>query len=115
MAYLLSPIVMAILIALPRMQRWASSIAFVVLSLSLALSSFSTSVTHLILSQGIAYGTAGCFAYAPSILFMPDWFVKKKSLAFGIVWVNYTLNLPPPFIQKNPILTPKQSNRAAQA
>ncbi|KAB8207481.1 major facilitator superfamily domain-containing protein [Aspergillus parasiticus] len=86
MAYLLSPIVMAVLIALPRMQRWASSIAFVVLSLSLALSSFSTSVTHLILSQGIAYGTAGCFAYAPSILFMPDWFVKKKSLAFGIVW-----------------------------
>ncbi|KAE8367990.1 major facilitator superfamily domain-containing protein [Aspergillus caelatus] len=86
MAYLLSPIVMAILIALPRLQRWASSIAFVVLSLSLALSSFSTSVTHLILSQGIAYGTAGCFAYAPSILFMPDWFVKKKSLAFGIVW-----------------------------
>ncbi|KAB8257493.1 major facilitator superfamily domain-containing protein [Aspergillus pseudonomiae] len=86
MAYLLSPIVMAILIALPRLQRWASSIAFVVLSLSLALSSFSTNVTHLILSQGIAYGTAGCFAYAPSILFMPDWFVKKKSLAFGIVW-----------------------------
>ncbi|OGM49943.1 MFS monocarboxylate transporter [Aspergillus bombycis] len=86
MAYLLSPIVMAILIALPRLQRWASSIAFVVLSLSLALSSFSTNVTHLVLSQGIAYGTAGCFAYAPSILFMPDWFVKKKSLAFGIVW-----------------------------
>lgn len=100
MAYLLSPIVMAILIALPRMQRWASSIAFVVLSLSLALSSFSTSVTHLILSQGIAYGTAGCFAYAPSILFMPDWFVKKKSLAFGIVWVNYTLNLPPLYPKK---------------
>ncbi|KAE8350544.1 major facilitator superfamily domain-containing protein [Aspergillus coremiiformis] len=86
MAYLLSPIVMAILIALPRLQRWTSSIAFVVLSLSLALSSFSTTVTHLILSQGIAYGTAACFAYAPSILFMPDWFVKKKSLAFGIVW-----------------------------
>ncbi|KAE8390741.1 major facilitator superfamily domain-containing protein [Aspergillus alliaceus] len=86
MAYLLSPIVMAILIALPRLQRWASTIAFVVISLSLALSSFSKNVTHLILSQGIAYGTAGCFAYAPSILFMPDWFVKKKSLAFGIVW-----------------------------
>ncbi|KAF7594228.1 hypothetical protein BBP40_009779 [Aspergillus hancockii] len=86
MAYLLSPVVMAILIAFPRMQRWTSSIAFVVISLSLALSSFSKTVTHLILSQGIAYGTAGCFAYAPSILFMPDWFVKKKSLAFGIVW-----------------------------
>ncbi|KAE8376034.1 major facilitator superfamily domain-containing protein [Aspergillus bertholletiae] len=86
MAYLLSPIVIATLITFPRAQRWASSVAFVVLSLSLALSSFSKNVTHLILSQGIAYGTAGCFAYAPSILFMPDWFVQKKSLAFGIVW-----------------------------
>lgn len=59
--------------------------------LALGLSSFSTSVTHLIMSQGVAYGIGGCLAYTPSILFLSDWFVEKKGLAFGIVWVR-----PPP-------------------
>jgi hypothetical protein len=33
----------------------------------LALSSFSTNVMHLILSQGIGFGIGGCFAYTPTI------------------------------------------------
>lgn len=57
--------------------------------LSLALSSFSTNVMHLILSQGLGFGIGGCFAYTPTILFMSEWFDKRKGLAFGIVWVSY--------------------------
>jgi hypothetical protein len=45
-------------------------------------------VTHLILSQGIGFGTGGCLAYTPTILFMSEWFAKRKGLAFGIVWVS---------------------------
>ncbi|KAE8150966.1 major facilitator superfamily domain-containing protein [Aspergillus avenaceus] len=86
MAYLLAPVVMALLIAVPGLQRWSSCLGFTVISVALALSSFAKTVTHLILAQGIAYGAAGCLAYSPSILFMPEWFVKRKSLAFGIVW-----------------------------
>ena len=56
--------------------------------LSLALSSFSTNVTHLLLSQGIGFGIGGCLAYTPTILFMSEWFVKRKGLAFGVVWVS---------------------------
>ena len=44
---------------------------------------------HLILSQGIGFGIGGCFAYTPTILFMSEWFEKRKGLAFGIVWVSY--------------------------
>lgn len=56
--------------------------------LSLGLSSFASNVTHLILSQGIGFGFGGCLAYTPSILFMSEWFVKRKGFAFGIVWVS---------------------------
>jgi len=76
------------MILVPHVARWVSSIGVVIMCLSLALSSFSTNVTHLILSQGIGFGVGGCLAYTPSILFMSEWFCKRKGLAFGIVWVS---------------------------
>ena len=77
------------MILVPKIARWVSTIGVVIMCLSLALSSFSTNVTHLILSQGLGFGIGGCFAYTPTILFMSEWFDKRKGLAFGIVWVSY--------------------------
>ncbi|KAJ5151330.1 uncharacterized protein N7482_010582 [Penicillium canariense] len=87
-AYLIAPLAIVIMILIPRLAPWVSTIGVVIMCLSLALSSFATNVTHLILSQGIGFGIGGCFAYTPSILFMSEWFVKKKGLAFGIVWAG---------------------------
>lgn len=56
--------------------------------LSLALGSFSTNVTHLVLSQGVGFGIGGCIAYSPSILYMDEWFVDRRGLAFGITWAG---------------------------
>jgi MFS family permease len=72
------------------------------MSLSLAMGSFATNVTHLVLSQGIAFGFGGCIAYSPSILFMPEWFVKRRGLAFGIVWAGSGLSgiIFPPLLEK---------------
>ncbi|KAI9927003.1 hypothetical protein MW887_003384 [Aspergillus wentii] len=86
LAYLLSPIVIAFMIAFPRTQRWVSTAGLLLLSVSLALGSFSSNITHLILSQGVAYGIGGCLAYTPSIIFMHEWFDKKKGFAYGVVW-----------------------------
>jgi MFS family permease len=55
---------------------------------SLAMGSFSKSVNHLILSQGVGFGVGGCIAYSPSILYMSEWFVRRRGLAFGIVWAG---------------------------
>lgn len=76
------------MILVPRLARWVSTMGVVIMCLSLALGSFSQNVTHLILTQGIVFGIGGCLAYTPSILFMSEWFVTKKGLAFGIVWVS---------------------------
>ncbi|KAJ5084940.1 hypothetical protein NUU61_009519 [Penicillium alfredii] len=91
-AYLVSPLVIVVMILFPSIARWLSTAGVVVMCLSLALSSFSTNVTHLILSQGIGFGTGGCFAYTPSILFLSEWFFKRKGLAFGIVWAGSGLS-----------------------
>lgn len=70
------------------MGRWFSTIGLIMMCLSLALGSFSKNVTHLVLSQGVGFGIGGCIAYSPSILYMDEWFVNRKGLAFGITWAG---------------------------
>lgn len=86
---MLLPVAFVLLQAIPRLKLWAAPIGFVIMCLALSLSSFATSTTHLIISQGVAYGIGASLAYAPTIVFMDDWFVQRKGLAFGIMWVSY--------------------------
>ncbi|KAJ5463253.1 hypothetical protein N7475_008197 [Penicillium sp. IBT 31633x] len=87
-SYLSCPLVIVAMILLPKWGRWFSSIGLVIMCLSLALGSFSTNVTHLVLSQGVGFGIGGCIAYSPSILYMDEWFVDRRGLAFGITWAG---------------------------
>lgn len=89
--YLDLPVVFAVLQAFPRFKRWATSIGLVIMCLGLALSSFSSTTTHLIITQGIVYAVGGSLAYSPTILYMDEWFAKRKGLAFGIMWVRNLL------------------------
>ncbi|KAJ5142445.1 uncharacterized protein N7515_001232 [Penicillium bovifimosum] len=91
-SYLFAPLAIISMILIPKIARWVSTIGVVIMCLSLGLSSLSTNVTHLILSQGIGFGVGGCFAYTPTILFMSEWFDKRKGLAFGIVWAGSGLS-----------------------
>ncbi|KAJ5579644.1 Major facilitator superfamily domain general substrate transporter [Penicillium hispanicum] len=92
LAYMIAPLAIVMMILVPRIARWVSTIGVVIMCLSLALSSFASNVTHLILSQGIGFGIGGCLAYTPSILYMSEWFDKRKGLAFGIVWAGSGLS-----------------------
>lgn len=87
-SYLSCPIVISAMILLPTMGRWFSTIGLTLMCLSLALGSFSQNITHLVLSQGVGFGIGGCIAYSPSILYMDEWFVNRKGLAFGITWAG---------------------------
>jgi MFS family permease len=62
-------------------------IGLITMCLSLGLSSLSQTVPHLIASQGVIYAIGGALCYSPVIAFMDEWFVKRKGLAFGIMWV----------------------------
>ncbi|KAF2802759.1 MFS general substrate transporter [Mytilinidion resinicola] len=86
--YLDLPIVFGLLRRWPRSQRYATVGGLLVMCLALALSAFSTNTNHLIVTQGVIYAIGGSFAYSPCILYMDEWFVRKKGLAYGIMWAG---------------------------
>ncbi|KAF1817075.1 putative MFS monocarboxylate transporter [Eremomyces bilateralis CBS 781.70] len=86
--YLDSLIVFGAMKAFPKLRRPFAVIGLVILCLALGLSSFSQTVTHLIATQGLLYGIGGSIAYSPTILFLNEWFIRRKGLAFGIMWAG---------------------------
>ncbi|KAG8157997.1 hypothetical protein KVR01_012269 [Diaporthe batatas] len=46
---------------------------------------FTTTASALIICLGLLYGIGAGLLFAPSMHFMGDWFVKRKSFAYGII------------------------------
>ncbi|KAI5861185.1 MFS general substrate transporter [Durotheca rogersii] len=84
--YLTSPLIMGLIRLCGRWARWAPLFGLFIMCISLAMSSFSSNVTHLIVTQGVFYAIGGGIAYCPCILYMDEWFVQRKGLAYGIMW-----------------------------
>lgn len=70
----------------PGLGRWLPVAGLLIMCLSLALSSLATTVTQLIATQGVLYAVGGSIGYLPCILYMDEWFVRRKGLAYGIMW-----------------------------
>ncbi|KAF2502604.1 MFS monocarboxylate transporter, partial [Lophium mytilinum] len=83
--YVSAPLVFAGLQRFPKTQRPAIGFGLVTMCLALGLSALSTTTTHLIITQGIFYALGGSLVYSSTILFMNEWFVKRKGLAFGVM------------------------------
>ncbi|KAF6817192.1 major facilitator superfamily transporter [Colletotrichum sojae] len=84
--YLSGPLGIGLLRLFPRQTRWAPILGLFIMCIALAMSSFSQTVTHLIVTQGIFYAIGGSIAYLPCILYMDQWFVRRKGFAYGIMW-----------------------------
>lgn len=84
--YLDNALVIAALRLFPRQGRWMTLVGIFVMCIALAASSFSTKVPHLIATQGVLYALGGSVAYCPCILYIDEWFVRRKGLAYGIMW-----------------------------
>ncbi|KAK2011080.1 major facilitator superfamily transporter [Colletotrichum eremochloae] len=84
--YLSGPLVIGLLRLFPRESRHAPILGLIVMCVALAASSFSRTVTHLIVTQGIFYAIGGAIAYCPCILYIDQWFVRRKGFAYGIMW-----------------------------
>ena len=67
----------------PKLRRYSGPAGLLIVCLALGLGSFSTSVTHLILTQGIAYAIGGGFAWAPILFYLEEWWVQRRGFAYG--------------------------------
>ncbi|CAN8096912.1 unnamed protein product [Discula destructiva] len=76
----------------PRWARYSPLIGLLILCAALCASAWATSVTQLILSQGVFYGIGGAIAYTPCTMYIDEWFVKRKGLAYGIMWSGTSLS-----------------------
>lgn len=86
--YLSAPFIFFALQAWPRFRRISSVLGLAIITLGLIASSFSTAVWHLIVTQGIVYAIGGSLVYSPAILYLDEWFVKRKGFAFGVMWAG---------------------------
>ncbi|TID02669.1 Monocarboxylate transporter 10 [Colletotrichum higginsianum] len=84
--YLSGPVVIGLLRMFPRESRHAPILGLIVMCVALAASSFSRTVTHLIVTQGVLYAVGGAIAYCPCILYIDQWFVRRKGFAYGVMW-----------------------------
>lgn len=84
--YMGTPIVLVLCRLYPRVARWFTIVGLVIASLAMALSSLCTTVPQLVITQGLVAGIGGCLAYVPCDVYIDEWFVKRKGLAYGIVW-----------------------------
>lgn len=70
----------------PRWARYSPLIGLFIVCAALFVSAYARNVTELIITQGVFYGIGGAIAYMPCIMYIDEWFVKRKGLAYGIMW-----------------------------
>jgi MFS family permease len=88
MMYFMSPFVAIAAQRWPQYRRLASSCGLAVMVSSLVAASFCNSVNGLIGTQGVMYALGGLAAYFPAMSLVSEWFVRRRGLAFGIMWAG---------------------------
>lgn len=84
--YIGTPIVVTLCRLYARRARWFTQAGLIIASLTMGLSSLCTTVPQLVATQGILFGIGGCMAYCPCVLYIDEWFVRRKGMAYGIMW-----------------------------
>ena len=55
---------------------------------SLLGASCARSTGELIATQGVLYALGGLVLYFPALSMVDEWFLARKSLAFGVIWAG---------------------------
>lgn len=71
-----------------RWQRHMIIFGSAICVLSLLIASFVTTVTGLILTQGVLYGLGFLILYMPMLYMLNEWFVKKRGFAYGVLYAG---------------------------
>ncbi|EJP67865.1 hypothetical protein MY4038_008436 [Beauveria bassiana] len=90
--YLGMPITMGIQRLSPRLSACSPLLGIFVMAGALVAASFATTVSHLIVTQGILFAIGSSLSYCPCIAFLNDWFDRRKGMAYGIMWAGTGLS-----------------------
>ena len=84
--YFFAPFTLYALEHMPAVRRLSSWLGLGISASALIAASFSTRIWHLILTQGVLYAVGGTMLYAPIMFYLEEWFIKKRGLAYGVMW-----------------------------
>ncbi|KAI9158185.1 MFS-type transporter pynF [Paramyrothecium foliicola] len=74
-----------------RYQRWQTymiGVGAVLCVVALVAASFATSVTSLIITQGVMYGVGFTMLYFPILRMMNEWFIARRGIAYGVMFAG---------------------------
>ena len=86
--YFAAPVVYFLLRKFPQHRKTCSIVGFVIELSGLIGASFATTVPQLLGTQGILYAIGGSLHYFPAFLYLDEWFVQRKGIAYGVVWAG---------------------------
>ncbi|KAK1676463.1 major facilitator superfamily domain-containing protein [Colletotrichum godetiae] len=86
--YLISPFTFTILSRWPRLRRWFGPLGLVLTAIGFLLSSFATTVWQLVATQGVICALGCGLLFTPTTLYLDEWFIKRKGLAYGVMWAG---------------------------
>jgi MFS family permease len=80
------PVAFLVLRRYPFLRRWCGPLGLVLTVVSLVSSAFVSSVGGLIATQGVLYAVGCGLLFSPISMYMDEWFVERKGLAYGVMW-----------------------------
>ncbi|KAF9641117.1 Major facilitator superfamily [Lasiodiplodia theobromae] len=86
--YLGSPFGLTIMQRYPRYRRPSTIAGVLLVTGSIAASSFATHIWQLIITQGIFWALGASLLYFPILIYIDEWFVRRKGLAYGTMWAG---------------------------
>ncbi|KAK3167214.1 hypothetical protein OEA41_010340 [Lepraria neglecta] len=89
--YLSAPVTFTLLTRYPRLRRFCGPVGLALMVVGSILSSFATDVWHLIATQGVICALGSGLLYSPTTLYLDEWFVQRKGLAYGVMLASKSL------------------------
>ncbi|PMD60225.1 MFS general substrate transporter [Hyaloscypha bicolor E] len=85
-SYLATPLITPFTIRYPMYRKYMIWFGWLTCIIALIGSSFATKLSHLIITQGLLYGLGFVVIYYPLLSMLNEWFVKRRGLAYGILF-----------------------------
>lgn len=82
------PIIFTVLTRYPQLRKWSSPLGLLLTVVSIVSSAFTNDVGPLIATQGVLYAIGCALIFSPTSLYLDDWFVEKKGLAYSVMWAS---------------------------
>ena len=90
--YLMMPISFTVLTRYPGLRPYCGSTGLVIVAASLIMSSFATRIWQLLVCQGILCAIGSGLLFAPATLYLDEWFISRKGIAYGTLWAGKALS-----------------------